>query len=485
MPDTAEKPKDPMVGATLGGFRLIEMIGAGGMGRVYKAYDEGLDRFVAVKVLPAAAEAVDPAASERFLREARAMAKLKHRNLISIYGVGEEGGVRYFAMELVASGSLSDRVKAGPVPLEEVWKIAAQVISALALVHRAGLVHRDIKPGNVLMDEGGRAVLTDFGLAKDEAAPGVTAAGMVMGTPEYLSPEQCEGRTATSQSDIYAVGVMLFQMLTGRLPFRGKSVISILRDHVETPVPRIQELRPDAPAAQVAVVMRCLEKSPAARYAGLPEMARDILAFHSSDDLADLAAAAPPISQQGTIALPATARAAGGPAAMGRVAPAKPAAGIKKPPEGRPEGRPRPKTVITPIPARRPPVWIWIALAAGVLIIITLILVLIGRPKNGHQKTAGGAGTAGTGHGGEPPEKTTSGANGRKKPLKKPEFGIMDRYPGKHLKLLRSEAGDAPGTRVLVFEVVEDGVAREVRVPLDPKDLEGSPLDLEGPAGRK
>ncbi len=278
-----------LVGGSLGGYDLVEKIGEGGMGTVYRARDKGLDRFIAVKVLPAEL-AKDRIYRTRFLREARTLARIAHPNLIHIYTVGEEEGRYFFAMELIEGETLSGRIRrAHPLPFDEIVRIASQVMSALAKVHAAGVTHRDVKSANIMLTSDGRALLMDLGLARQESAGGLTSPGMVLGTPEYMSPEQAEGERAGAQSDIYSLGVVMYEMLAGKVPFTGKSVLAVLRRQVEEMPPGVRSVRADAPEALVRIVEKAMRKKAPERYQTVEEMARDLLKCGGVSGLAEVA----------------------------------------------------------------------------------------------------------------------------------------------------------------------------------------------------
>ncbi len=315
MPDDS---KDDLIGAVLGGYRLVEKIGQGGMGAVYKGYDESLDRHVAVKILPGAL-ANDQTYVARFAREAKSVAKLHHPNLIHIYAVGEERGYHYFAMEFIEGIPLSEKIAAsgGGLELIDAIRIIGQTMSALEKVHSLDIVHRDIKSSNIMLTHDGRAILMDFGLAKGgEGLEGVTAAGIVLGTPEYMPPEQALGEAVTKQGDIYSVGVLLFEMLTGRLPFKGKSAIAVIRQHAEAEPPKPTSIRSGIPAALEGVVLRAMAKPLDVRYATLSAMAVELLKVGRTRELVDLAGTAAK-----TLEMSGMAKAPAAPADSGATAP--------------------------------------------------------------------------------------------------------------------------------------------------------------------
>lgn len=263
-----------VVGRTLGHYKVLEQIGAGGMGEVYAAEDLRLRRKVALKVLPAAV-ASDPARRARFEREATALAALNHPNIVVVYSVEEADGVAFMTMELVEGRPLSAEIPAGGLPVARFFDIAIPLAAAVAAAHRAGVVHRDLKPDNVVVGAGSRVKVLDFGLAKlrDEegllsgsgsasAAPTrhLTGQGQIVGTVAYMSPEQVEGKPIDHRSDIFSLGVVLYEMATGSRPFKGDSpasmISSILRD---APV-AASTLRPGLPRHLARIVRQCLAK---------------------------------------------------------------------------------------------------------------------------------------------------------------------------------------------------------------------------------
>ena len=256
-------------------YELGHRIGGGGMAEVVEAYDRKLDRRVAVKLLRNGAS--DPRAHERFVHEAHAAARFTHPNVVRVFDVGEAGGQPYLVMELVEGRTLRQVIDdRSQLPLEQALAVADSLLAALAAAHAHGLVHRDVKPANVLIGRDGRVKLADFGIAKavEGVASSLTATGQVIGTPAYLSPEQVDGQEATPRTDLYAVGVVLYEMLAGVPPFRSDQPFAVALAHRHDPVPAIEEHRADVPPALAAVVTRALEKDPAQRYASAGEMRR-------------------------------------------------------------------------------------------------------------------------------------------------------------------------------------------------------------------
>ncbi len=260
-------------------YELGDRMGSGGMGTVWRAHDRTLGRNVAVKLLHEGL-AADTTFAQRFRQEALSAAKLTHPNVVAVFDAGEHEGVPFIVMELVEGPSLHGILaEHGALPVAEVARIGRAVCSALAHAHSRGLIHRDMKPANVLLEEGSREPkVADFGIAKGlEDSAGLTRTGGLIGTAAYLSPEQVSGQSATPASDVYAVGCMLYASLCGEPPFGGTTPVAIAMKHLRDPVPMIRERRPDVPEAFAAVVHRALEKDPARRFANAQEMERAIV----------------------------------------------------------------------------------------------------------------------------------------------------------------------------------------------------------------
>jgi len=256
-------------GTRLGPYEVVGAIGAGGMGEVYRARDTRLDRTVAIKILPAAV-ASDPTFRERFDREARAVAALNHPHICTLYDIGEEHGTAFLVMEYLEGETLASRLAKGALPLDQALRYAIQIAEALDKAHRAGIVHRDLKPGNIMLTKAG-AKLLDFGLAKASplgtlssvsilptAHSPVTAQGTILGTLQYMAPEQVEGREADARSDIFAFGAIVYEMVTGKRAFEGKSQASVIAAILDREPPAMSSLRPLAPPPLDHIVQRCL-----------------------------------------------------------------------------------------------------------------------------------------------------------------------------------------------------------------------------------
>ncbi|HYF51539.1 MAG TPA: serine/threonine-protein kinase [Planctomycetota bacterium] len=281
-----------MTGRKLGQYTILEKIGQGGMGSVFKAFDTALERTVALKVL-FSNPLDDPKQAQRFVREARSLARLNHPNLLHVYNVGVENDCYYFAMELLEGDTLAAEIKRRRrIEPRELIDWVGQVLSALHYVHHQGITHRDIKSGNIMIC-GRRAVLMDFGLAKDENFSGLTSVGVVLGTPDYISPEAADGVSAGPPTDLYSLGVVMYESLTGALPFTGRSAMSIIRQHMEMPAPPIEGTLPGIDPLLASIVHKCLSKKSTDRYADCTLMARDLLNVHSTPELEHLAEGAP------------------------------------------------------------------------------------------------------------------------------------------------------------------------------------------------
>ena len=246
-----------------GRYRLESKLGSGGMSTVYLAQDEVLDRPVAVKLLHREiSEEADQL--ERFRREARAAARLSHPNLVSVIDAGEDEGRPYIVFEYVPGETLKQRIQAsGPLPVDEAVAYAIEIGRGLIAAHGRKLVHRDVKPQNVLIDPDGRAKVTDFGIARSLESQGLTATGRVLGTTDYVSPEQAMGEDVDERSDVYSLGIVLYEMLVGDVPFQAETQVGVAMKHVNEPLPDVQVERPDVSAAVASVIDRSTDQGPA------------------------------------------------------------------------------------------------------------------------------------------------------------------------------------------------------------------------------
>jgi serine/threonine protein kinase len=280
-------------GTKLGPYEIVAPLGAGGMGEVYRARDTRLGRDVAIKVLPPHLSA-SPELKERFEREARAISSLNHARICTLHDVGHQDGVDFLVMEYLEGESLAERLRKGALPLKETLKTGMEICEALDVAHRAGIVHRDLKPGNIMLTRSG-AKLMDFGLAKASASSGMgsasapllsaaqtisgpspmsplTTAGQVIGTIQYMSPEQIEGKEADARSDIFALGAVMYEMATAKRPFEGKSQISVASAILEKDPESISKLKPSTPPSFERLANTCLAKNPDDRF----QSARDV-----------------------------------------------------------------------------------------------------------------------------------------------------------------------------------------------------------------
>jgi serine/threonine-protein kinase len=266
-----------MIGNLLNGrFRLEEKIGAGGMSTVYRAYDTTLERWVAIKSMHRDIS-TDPDQLERFRREARAVARLNHPHVVTVIDFGEDDGSPYIVLELVEGETLKQRIKRmGRLPVGEAVAYAIEIGRALSAAHAAHLVHRDVKPQNVLIDQEGRAKVTDFGIARSLEVHGLTATGRVLGTTDYVAPEQALGHEVTEQSDVYSLGIVLYEMLAGEPPFRAESQVAVAMKHVQEQMPDILVARPDVSSALASVVDRATAKELGNRYATADDLVHDL-----------------------------------------------------------------------------------------------------------------------------------------------------------------------------------------------------------------
>jgi serine/threonine-protein kinase len=266
-----------LLGTTLNGrYRLEARIGAGGMSTVYRALDETLQRQVAIKLMNREV-ASDSDQLERFRREARAVAQLSHPHVVGVIDAGEDAGRPYIVFEYVDGETLKDRIRRlGRLPIPDAIAYAIEIARALGAAHARHIVHRDVKPQNVLIDEEGRAKVTDFGIARTLDEHGLTADGRVLGTTDYVSPEQALGQPVTGQSDLYSLGVVLYEMLTGEVPFRAENQVSVAMKHVREQLPDVQSKRPEVSAALAAVVDTATAKRVEDRYADDAELIADL-----------------------------------------------------------------------------------------------------------------------------------------------------------------------------------------------------------------
>lgn len=260
-------------GITLGPYRIIEQVGEGGMATVYKAFQASMDRYVALKILPEH-YARDGKFVERFIREARTIARLEHQNILPVYDFGEENGITYMAMRFMEGGTLKEVLSSARLTYDDISHILGGICAALDYAHRHGVVHRDVKPANVMIDREGGVYLTDFGIAKVlEGTSELTATGAAIGTPAYMAPEQSMGMDVDARTDIYAVGVILYELLTGTPPYRADTPMAVALAHIHEPLPLPHEREPNIPEVVERVVLKSLSKEAEGRYQSAAELA--------------------------------------------------------------------------------------------------------------------------------------------------------------------------------------------------------------------
>ena len=348
-----------------GRYELTHLVARGGMAQVYRARDRLLDRPVALKVLFPELS-VDRAFVERFRREAQAAANLSHPNIVPVFDWGEDSGTYYIVMEYVDGQPLSQALRTGgPLPASRVAQIGARVADALAYAHRHGVVHRDVKPGNVLLTDDEQVKVTDFGIARAmNTEESLTQTGAVMGTATYFSPEQAEGVGVDARSDIYSLGVVLFEMVAGRPPFLGDSPVAVASKHVREQPPVLHDLSPSVPPALEAIITKAMAKSADLRYQSAADLRADLQRFA---DGRQVAAADPATTAMLAAAAAAAATAAGGSGDASRTGVLAPMSATQAVPVG--DGR---------IPAgNEPHVWRWVLLLLGLLVVLGVVLYFV------------------------------------------------------------------------------------------------------------
>jgi eukaryotic-like serine/threonine-protein kinase len=358
-------------------YDVEKELGRGGMAVVYQAREIDLDRTVALKVLPPELAPMAGVA-ERFKREARLAASLDHPNVIPVYRVGQAGGVLYMAMKYIDGRPLDALIQeSGALPLPVILYVLRSAAHALAFAHERGIVHRDIKGANILIDRDGRVVVSDFGIARAVESSSLTATGSMIGTPHFMSPEQCAGKPVGPQSDQYSLGIVAYQMLTGSVPFDGDSIPEILQHHWFTPPPDCSLQRPETPAALTAAITRMLAKQPDARFATTAELAAALDAIHV--DGATSTDGQQQLREMIRAIIPAT------PIPRPRATPAPSAEKTKVVPP--PPTVPRPRPTVRPLPARRRKPSRWRAVA-GISAIVLLVGVVIATVAARHADTS-------------------------------------------------------------------------------------------------
>jgi serine/threonine-protein kinase len=283
---TPSSSLDDTVLPRISGYEVIEVLGRGGVGVVYKALHQRLNRHVALKMLLSGQHA-SPDELERFLREAEAVAGLRHPNVVHLYDVGEVEGKPYFTMEFIDGGSLARKLAEGPMPAREAAALVAQIAEAMERGHRSGIIHRDLKPGNVLLTADGTPKVTDFGLARLESGAGLTLSGAPVGTPSYMAPEQARGEKSQigPATDVYALGAILYECLTGRPPFRAETATATLQQVLDEEPVRPAQLNPRIQRDAETICLKCLEKDPRRRYVSAVALADDLHRFERGDPI--------------------------------------------------------------------------------------------------------------------------------------------------------------------------------------------------------
>ena len=367
-------------GSSLGRYRVVEQIGQGGMATVFRAHDPTLDREVAIKVLPSF-HMDDPTFADRFAQEARTAAALRHANILQIYDFGEDKGFTYIVTELVTGGTFQDKLGPEPLSVAETIRMMSPLADALDYAHSQGIIHRDIKPANVLLDEDQKPILADFGLSRMlEASIRLTQASQTLGTPEFMSPEQAMGGDTDHRSDIYAFGVMLYQMLVGQTPFRADTPAATLMAHVHRPVPLPSLLNTEIEPGTEAIILKALAKNPTDRF----DTSKAIIGAlreasgepgQAGWDDSPVTSEMDPVDSDAALSQDAHAdRLESMPAGRSAAYPAPP---------------PPPAVVRDRVPMRFPAWvsgWVWVAIPGGVLVIVALVVALILVPGDGPQE---------------------------------------------------------------------------------------------------
>lgn len=273
---------EDLTGRSFGGYELKELVGTGGMASIYKAFDKNLSRWVAIKVVVvSAAGGTEKTLLARFKQEAQAIAALRHRNILTIYGYGEEDGLAYFVMEYVPGGSLKDRIKPGePFSWQQALTVIIPVSQALAFAHKHGIIHRDIKPANILMPQDDWPLLADFGLAKIQhsSTPNLTVPGQVLGTMAYAAPEQIqESGVIDARADIYSLGIVFYELLSSKLPFQGDTAFDFLMARLTDPPIPLLKANPEVPPIFVPIVDKALAQDPDDRYQSMEQFSQALL----------------------------------------------------------------------------------------------------------------------------------------------------------------------------------------------------------------
>jgi predicted Ser/Thr protein kinase len=265
-------------------YELEELVGSGGMSSVYRAHDRMLERSVALKILHEQYTR-DEGYVERFRREARSVAQLTHPNIVTVIDRGEQDGRQFIVFEYVDGLNLKELIdEEGPLPVGQAIELALQVARGLSFAHEQGLVHRDVKPQNVLIDADGRAKVTDFGIARSLDVDGMTITGTIMGTSNYIAPEQARGQPVDEQTDVYSLGCVLYELLAGRPPYVGDNFVTVAMQHVNDPIPSIRDVRPDVPPRLDMAIERAMAKDHEQRYGSMADFAAELEACYADAD---------------------------------------------------------------------------------------------------------------------------------------------------------------------------------------------------------
>jgi len=379
-------------GTNLGPYRIVAEAGRGGMASVYKAHQAALARYVAIKVLPDFF-ATEPGFRERFQQEAVAVAQLRHPNILAIFDYGDTDGVTYIVTEFVDGGTLAEQM-GKPLPLEYAVEILNPIAGALDYAHRRGVLHRDIKPSNVLLQHDGTPVLSDFGLAKMmmSSTQRLTQSGMIVGTPEYMSPEQCAGEELTPAADQYSLAVIAYEALTGRVPFTAATPVAVLMAQMQNALPPPRTINPDVSDGVAAVLLKGLAKEPGDRYKTCHQMVRALAAADESPTGDEMAEPVAPATRPPAPLTPPPGPAPTPPPLAAPVPPptpplqpqpyytppAQPAPYYTPPAQPAPYQQQPPRPAWQqPAPRTSTPTWLIISLAASLALVVFAILIFL------------------------------------------------------------------------------------------------------------
>ncbi|MCB8945124.1 MAG: protein kinase [Ardenticatenaceae bacterium] len=380
------------IGQEIGRYKIIEKLGRGGMAEVYKGYQASLDRHVAIKLMHAFLVSEQDFLA-RFQREAKAIARLNHPNIVSVYDFDTIGNDTYYlVMEYIGGGTLKEKLQElasrnEQLPLDEAVRITIEITDALAYAHKQGMIHRDIKPANIMLTETGKAVLTDFGIVKlvggAQASAAYTATGALIGTPAYMAPEQALGKPGDERADIYSLGVMLFQMVTGKLPFDADTPLAVVMKHVNEPVPMPVSFNPNVPFRLQEVILKALEKEPERRFQSANEMVSALRRAQSLDEATAVVFDDMPFSLTHTqLAAAQDYETASGQTGGGRTAVVPPPSLDTSADTAEAHPTTATGTMTPPIPARRSP-WLYAFIGLVVVVIIGSIIIFGNRGGGG------------------------------------------------------------------------------------------------------